>query len=547
MRDAPTTAKAGPVQLVVGTIRYSDGTAGTSYAVRASSADDLVSLGLKGMDVTLTGPPGWNGGNALTTNCAQDSKEATTLCDNWGDVAPVAGSYTLTASGGSWSAQMANTSTAAPPAITGAGYFNSQEAVWWSTSATGSAYVSIYDSTNNDVAWGLVSATSGEGIGSVTLSPGNYGANVVIYPSNMMADQPLNSVYNLSVASRSFVVPAATSGPQAQFVVGAFHYPNGTLGTNLAVHVPSSNDYSNFGLDGSLTVHGPAGWNGGAALTVSCHQPPGIDPTNCIHWYDVAPVPGTYTLSSSAGTWTAQLTDTSTVTSATITSASASTSTVTVAWTTQARSSLYLSLERGSTVLAVQILDAGTTSYTFTGLSLSPGTAYNVYVLTEPNDLTSSDLLNPTFNVASAGRTVVVPSTKKSATTAKTPTRKKQQIPRITAQVHGSGSGGGGIWIIGTLYVQGVPAGGVVRFHCVSGCSIDASATGSGSVYLRTLKGAKIPARAVATITVTKPGWIGFSDRLTFLTQISALGHFFTETKRCLAPNSTTRTVSCTK
>ncbi len=108
---------------------------------------------------------------------------------------------------------------------------------------------------------------------------------------------------------------------------------------------------------------------------------------------------------------------------------------------------------------------------------------------------------------------------------------------RITPEVHFTAT-----YTIATpvvfshIRVGPVPAGARITFRCIRGCAQHETlaAGGAGTVVIPNLPRLRLTRTSAFTLTVTKPGFIGFYDRLVVIGLAGANPRAVTETKLCV-------------
>ena len=336
------------------------------------------------------------------------------------------------------------------------------------------------------------------------------------------------------IASAASARPATGSTEPVQFVVGTYAVAGqSALGTFWGWHTPQASDVASMDLT-DLQLTGPPGWNNGAPVH-GCAVFNGMAPTICLGWKPFPVRPGLYTAEGSSGTFTATALTTSHVQAPRITKAVASGSTIAVSWQPVQGAHAYIvaATPAGAGTccdLQNQVVPAGARSYDFQNVGLTKGRSYRVGVFAlSDNVLVDAPLTQP-FEIGEGHVTVVAGGATKSGG------GKVAAKGRIRAQVHGSALVGGSSVKILDLRVEGVPNGTSIVFRCLKGCSISEEVGGSSVVHSHALRGKTVPSGAVIEVRATKPGYIGFYDRLVM--HANALA-FFTQQTMCLAPNKT--------
>ena len=208
----------GPVQFAAGTASNSNGVWGIAWVFRASASDlSSVKLG------TVFGPPGWNGGAAISGSCAASFLGmASTYCVGWGGPPPTAGPFTAKTETGSLSAQIDPANTV--PRVASVAAFPTHDqrvrASWPATSGVGSYLVDISPSGSQFCCQAAAEVLPGS-VTSVTFSnlllvPGTvYTLEVISFSADLTADRPLDAPFNLGGSSTTFVAPSAPTGPSS--------------------------------------------------------------------------------------------------------------------------------------------------------------------------------------------------------------------------------------------------------------------------------------------------------------------------------------------
>jgi hypothetical protein len=203
-------ADAADDQFVVGTIQYPDGEHGTSFAFHVpASKPDILTYGLAKRFV-LRGPKGWNKGHALVAKCVQIPAESLDTCDNWTDIAPVAGDYTATGAGGAtWTATINLTPVTPPQYVAARASSAGVNVVWRRGTETGAYYLEVDDTHRHALAERIVPGGVRKHLfSSVQVKPGeHFWVYVDAYPTNITKDIALSTDWAISGTSSYVTAP----------------------------------------------------------------------------------------------------------------------------------------------------------------------------------------------------------------------------------------------------------------------------------------------------------------------------------------------------
>jgi len=170
----------------------------------------------------------------------------------------------------------------------------------------------------------------------------------------------------------------------------------------------------------SVAIAGPAGWNGGAGLTIFRYQPSGIATTRSV-WWAFAPAiatSGTYTATATIGgvvrRATFSIDAASTLEAPQITSVDPGTSQVTITWTDSPSPQAFLvavvPVPFTGFYAAARVVSGDTRTLTFNGLSLVPGGSYQAFVSAYDKDVITPGAIGSQFNIGSHAVPFTAPS-----------------------------------------------------------------------------------------------------------------------------------------
>ncbi len=169
------------------------------------------------------------------------------------------------------------------------------------------------------------------------------------------------------------------------------------------------------GIVNNLTMTGPPGWNGNNTLSVFRYQPEGTASHRSFFWNGVTPVTGVYNATGSAGTQavtgTTSINAGSALTTPQITSVTATATTATINWTASTENQSFLALilpDLITSPIIQTVVGGATTSITFDGLTLTPGSLYHAMVFGMSQDVATPGPFGTTFNIASDSLTFTV-------------------------------------------------------------------------------------------------------------------------------------------
>jgi hypothetical protein len=169
----------------------------------------------------------------------------------------------------------------------------------------------------------------------------------------------------------------------------------------------------------SLTITGPSGWNGGTNFFVSSpfYAPPGTGSGLAMTWAGIIPVSGTYQalgVGTSNHTGSADLNTESTLPAPLITAGGRNLESgdVSVAWNDPEGAQSYLVRVSpnpyNNVITAEQVLPAGTTTFDFGTLELTPGQEYQLTVFAFASNISGGALTAP-FNMSTDDTFFTVP------------------------------------------------------------------------------------------------------------------------------------------
>ena len=170
----------------------------------------------------------------------------------------------------------------------------------------------------------------------------------------------------------------------------------------------------------SMAIAGPAGWNGGAGLTIFRYQPPGMAPTRAVWWVfnPAIATSGTYTATATVGgvvrRATFSIDATSTMEAPQITSLDPGTSQVAMTWTASPSPQSFLvaviAVPFPGFYAAARVVSGDTRALTFSGLSLVAGGSYQAVVWAYDKDVITPGAIGSQFNIGAHAVPFTAPS-----------------------------------------------------------------------------------------------------------------------------------------
>src|SRR5947207_2735517 len=170
----------------------------------------------------------------------------------------------------------------------------------------------------------------------------------------------------------------------------------------------------------SMAIAGPAGWNGGAGLTIFRYQPPGMAPTRAVWWVfnPAIATSGTYTATATVGgvvrRATFSIDATSTMEAPQITSLDPGTSQVAMTWTASPSTQSFLvaviAVPFPGFYAAARVVSGDTRALTFSGLSLVAGGSYQAVVWAYDKDVITPGAIGSQFNIGAHAVPFTAPS-----------------------------------------------------------------------------------------------------------------------------------------